>query len=168
MVGALVAVTGCEHGFTLRGNVLVPAAVQARFSAEAPGLLVMGGGKGSATVGPEVLAVLCAPTGSEPQHTFNVPLFYDRMGCATEGELWFKAVPLGKPEGAPLACGIRQESYAALLNRKQVPRLDGLPTVAGASVTIFKGRTGGACRNGEDTVSVALVPTAPTPMAPVP
>lgn len=149
----LVMITGCEHGFRLRGQATVPGEVQRMFSPEAPGLLVMGGGQGGATVSPELLAVLCAPASAE----MPVPLAYDRLGCATEGTLWFKVIPLGSVAARP-ACGIRQENYWAMFNRNQVPRLDEQPVLAQASVTIFKGRTGGWCRNGEETLKVVLAP----------
>ncbi|HEY0712228.1 MAG TPA: hypothetical protein VGF45_06120, partial [Polyangia bacterium] len=128
----VVGSAGCEHGFTLRGTVTVPAAVQAHFSAAAPGVVVMGGGNGGASVAPELLAVLCAPGNGD----LTIPLLYDRLGCAHEGTVWVAALPLGKTaDGAP-ACGIRQESYAALLNRKAVPPLDDEQVVARAAVTV--------------------------------
>jgi hypothetical protein len=163
-LGRLVGVTAaialstaaCEHGITLRGQIAVPVEVQQQFSKEAPGIVVMGGGFGGGTISAQLLGVLC-----EPQATpLVIPFAQSQNGCAAEGTAWFKLTRLAAADRADLACGVRQENFAALVNAGRVTVPDSFDkdkAVAEASTVIFKGEDG-ACHDGDEQISLTLTP----------
>jgi hypothetical protein len=150
---ALALLAGaCEHGIILRGQVQVDAELQRRFSKDAPGILVVGGGFGKGTLDAQLLAVLCDP-GDQP---LTAPFHIEQLGCARPGTAWFRLTRLHPADRAQLTCGVQQQGFDLLINTGRVTVPDSIAdVVATTNVPIFADKDG-ACENADQTITATM------------
>jgi hypothetical protein len=135
----LFTVAACEHGVNIQGNVVVSPDVQGLYSPSSPGVVAIATDIPGTGLMAAELGVLCQPS----SQALVIPFELDDFGCAHEAQIDAWVV-----EASPGAtCGITQ-----------VAGFDGFPGVvdASASTTIFRGRVGGGCRNGEVVLDLII------------
>lgn len=140
---ALLCAFACEEGVILTGNVTVPVDVQALFSKEAPGRVVIRAGRADSLLLIETVAVLCAPE-SEP---IQIPIASKALGCARESRV--EALVDRLPADQKLPCGSVSAKTGGLLRER---------VVASAEQTIFPGKNPSSCDSGEASFSLTVRP----------
>lgn len=142
-----VATLGCDPRIQVRGDITIPASVQARFSAQSPGRLYVTAFTTAAAT-PEIydgLRILCDPGVGD----LVVPVMVSRSGCATEMRFAAKVSVVSQ---SPEPCGTTGHGPG---------HADSEVLVAEASQIIFQGTT--SCTDSIATVhlTVAEPTTAP-------
>ncbi len=99
-----VLLSACEHGIDVTGRVVVPVAVQQRFSASRQGRVLvealvpgMGGSGGSQRW---QVGVLCDPASADRE----LPLRQFEFGCAPGGQATIEAFAVPVPAAQTVAC----------------------------------------------------------------
>ncbi len=139
---ALSCLAGCEEEIAVDVKVTVPVEVQALYSKEAPGRLMVGMDVPKSAVGWYSLGVLCGPTDAPLVAT----LHHQGRGCAKAGTVRAWIVPAQAPS---TACGLA------------TTRFDSAPaataTVPQGSAAVFPDATGSVgCSSGKAQVEIAL------------
>jgi len=140
---AVLCLAACEQEIVVDVKVTVPAEVQALYSKQAPGRLMVGMDIPKSSVGWYSLGILCDPT-TQP---LVATLHHEGLGCAKEGTVRAWVVPV--PEPSAVQCGLATKSH----NDAPAPTAT---SVQGSGV-IFSGETGDTgCSSGKGQVEIVL------------
>ena len=144
----LVATLGCDPIIHVRGDITVPASIQAHFSAQSPGRLYVTAfttARGTSEFF-NGLRILCDPPGVGD---LVVPLTLNRGGCATEMRFNAKVSVVSQ---SPEPCGTTGHGPG---------NADSEVLVAEASQIIFEGAT--SCSDSIATVHLTVTDPPPSP-----
>ena len=145
---SMLFICACEHGITIHAEVLVSPDVQALYSNERPGRILLTGSIPKTSFPTYSLGILCQPDAE----TKSIQVTHDGFGCAKSGEVLVSVVSLKSiPEG---------ESCGLVTSRRFNPNeLDEKgPTAFGKTAVFPDHKSSSGCSSGETTVQVILAP----------
>lgn len=141
---SLPFLSACEQEIEVDVKVTIPVDVQALYSKQSPGRIMVGMDVPKSSVGWYSAGILCDPT-TEP---LVATVHHEGFGCAKEGTVRAWIVP-ASPGQEPVQCGLVAAPYNNAPGASaETPQ---------GTATVFKGKTGNVgCTSGKDKIDITV------------